>query len=325
MSWNTCADAAIAYAETGLFVFPLDPGAKKPAIVRWKEAATKDPTRVQELWAMCPDYGVGILTGQRTQIAVLDVDPRNKGDASLAHLIAEHGELPHTVEAMTGGGGQHYYFRILPGAHDHVSDRNGLAGYEGLDLKCGGFVVGPPSIHPLGERYRWAAGRAPGEIDMAVMPAALAELCKRTPAKRAPSIKSSGGVAEGSRDDFLFRLGCQWRAKGLGETEVAGALAAINRERCNPPLDDDEVRRIAASVMRYDPNAGYETTDLGNARRLVAEHGEDLRFETVSRRWMVWCGTHWREDSDGEVMRRAKACVEAMLSEAELLNNRGHA
>lgn len=47
-------------------------------------------------------------------------------------------------------------------------------------------------------------------------------------------------------------------------------------------------------------------TDLGNARRFVRLHGADLRYVHAFRRWFCWGATHWREDSSGEVMRRAK-------------------
>lgn len=38
-------------------------------------------------------------------IRVVDVDPRNGGDVSLAALITEHGPLPLTPSARTGSGG----------------------------------------------------------------------------------------------------------------------------------------------------------------------------------------------------------------------------
>jgi hypothetical protein len=44
---------------------------------------------------------------------VLDEDPTNDGDASLAKLEREHGEPP-TVECLTGGGGRHLYFVGTP-------------------------------------------------------------------------------------------------------------------------------------------------------------------------------------------------------------------
>jgi putative DNA primase/helicase len=57
-------------------------------------------------------------------------------------------------------------------------------------------------------------------------------------------------------------------------------------------------------------------TDLGNAERLVASHGEDLRF-APGLGWFAWDGRRWRRDSDGEVVRRAKRTVRSMYADAE--------
>jgi hypothetical protein len=40
---------------------------------------------------------------------------------------------------------------------------------------------------------------------------------------------------------------------GLSETELEASLSAMNQERCRPPLDTEEVRKIALSISRYQP------------------------------------------------------------------------
>jgi putative DNA primase/helicase len=57
-------------------------------------------------------------------------------------------------------------------------------------------------------------------------------------------------------------------------------------------------------------------TDLGNARRLVDRHGDNVRFIPEWRKWIVWQKGRWELDMDGAVMRLAKATVEAMYTEA---------
>lgn len=57
-------------------------------------------------------------------------------------------------------------------------------------------------------------------------------------------------------------------------------------------------------------------TDLGNAQRLVAGHGADLRYCHPWRRWLVWDGQRWRIDDTAEVTRRAKDTVRGIYSEA---------
>jgi primase-polymerase (primpol)-like protein len=47
-------------------------------------------------------------------------------------------------------------------------------------------------------------------------------------------------------------------------------------------------------------------TDDGNAKRLVLEHGADLRHCHPWGKWLCWDGCRWRLDDSGEATRRAK-------------------
>jgi putative DNA primase/helicase len=62
-------------------------------------------------------------------------------------------------------------------------------------------------------------------------------------------------------------------------------------------------------------------TDLGNARRLVAGHGVDLRFCKPWKKWLVWDGQRWRDDATGEVMRRAKATAQLVYGATRTLKH----
>ena len=66
--------------------------------------------------------------------------------------------------------------------------------------------------------------------------------------------------------------------------------------------------------------AEFRHTDLGNAERLVAQHGSDLRF-APGLGWFSWDGRRWKRDTDGEPLRRAKRVVRGMYSEAGLLDD----
>jgi Bifunctional DNA primase/polymerase, N-terminal len=99
--------AALDYAGRGLCVLPLHdiaagvcscrrgtcpsgPG-KHPRLKDWRNVASTDPKLIAGWWAHWPQANVGILTGLRSRVIVLDVDPRHGGDDSLAALVAEHG------------------------------------------------------------------------------------------------------------------------------------------------------------------------------------------------------------------------------------------
>lgn len=61
---------------------------------------------------------------------------------------------------------------------------------------------------------------------------------------------------------------------------------------------------------------GFPPTDIGNAQRLVAQHGRDLRFCHPWNKWLVWDGRRWIKDVTGEVERRAKKVVRSIYIEA---------
>lgn len=69
------------------------------------------------------------------------------------------------------------------------------------------------------------------------------------------------------------------------------------------------------ATSRPEPARTFPLTDLGNAERLVAEHGRDLRF-APGLGWFAWDGRRWQLDSDGEVLRRAKRAVRSMYAHA---------
>jgi hypothetical protein len=169
--------------------------------------------QVQRWWRRWPDANVGVVTGAVSDLVVLDVDPRHGGGESLAALEGAHGALPRTVESLTGGGGQHLYFRH-PGTR--VPSRS-IA--PGLDIKGdGGLVVSPPSGHVSGRVYAWESGCAPGEAPLADLPGWLRAMAREP----SPSNPGAGTTAHqvpvrprGERAEFeaLWELvGIQLRA-----------------------------------------------------------------------------------------------------------------
>lgn len=62
---------------------------------------------------------------------------------------------------------------------------------------------------------------------------------------------------------------------------------------------------------------GFNLTDMGNGKRLVARHGRDLLYCYARNRWLVWDGKRWAIDQTGEVERRAKDTVMSIYREAE--------
>ena len=145
-------DWAIRYGELGLPVGPAKRKSKEPywhpdLFPHGLHSATTDTSRIDELWRRWPQANILMRCGDGR--AVLDIDPRDGGDEILAELEAEHGPLPDTWTALTGGGGEHRHF--LCSGRVRTFD---LA--PGLTLKAeGGYVIMPPSLHESDNRYQW--------------------------------------------------------------------------------------------------------------------------------------------------------------------------
>ncbi|MBX3387412.1 MAG: bifunctional DNA primase/polymerase [Phycisphaeraceae bacterium] len=285
---NPLLEAALAYAARGWPVFPLHKPTstgdhpqcscgkadcpsigKHPRTKSGLKNASNDPAQIRSWWSTWPDANIGVCTGPESGLVVLDVDPRHDGDKTLAALVAEHGDLPATVEAATGGGGQHYLFKH-PGGK--VRSRNVA---EGLDCKGdGGYIVVGPSLHASGNRYQWVEGRAPGDVEVAEIPAWLQSLIdnpekKTTTGKRQrkakPSLHSTDPIPDGQRSDTLISIAGTLRRQSFGEDEIREELLRVNAGRCVPPMSDDEVASIAASAAKYEagPGCPYKAVPAG--------------------------------------------------------------
>jgi hypothetical protein len=143
--------AALAAAERGWRVFPLVPGAKRPAVRGWEARATTDPDRIRRCWGSGP-YGIGVACGP-SGLLVVDLDmpktddtePAATGADVLARLAARHGQ-PYpdaTYTVATGSGGRHLYF-TAPGGRTWRNTAGRLGPL--IDTRAGGgYVVGAGS------------------------------------------------------------------------------------------------------------------------------------------------------------------------------------
>jgi putative DNA primase/helicase len=67
-----------------------------------------------------------------------------------------------------------------------------------------------------------------------------------------------------------------------------------------------------SNTSSCDLGAGFNETDLGNAERLIAAYGEDLRYCHQYSKWLVWDDRRWRDDETGEIMQRASDIPRAL-------------
>ncbi|WP_306132156.1 bifunctional DNA primase/polymerase [Roseivivax marinus] len=161
--------AALDYAENGYPVFPamMVEGQKKP-LVKWGKGedghpilrmrrATTDPVTIKAWWARWPLAMIGMPTGERSGVVVLDVD-RKCGVDGLANLRVA-GLDPFTITpiiALTPSGGLHFFMRYS----GPLKNSAGLLA-AGVDVRGdGGYIVLPPSLPSIErDEYQWNRGR----------------------------------------------------------------------------------------------------------------------------------------------------------------------
>lgn len=60
----------------------------------------------------------------------------------------------------------------------------------------------------------------------------------------------------------------------------------------------------------------FHLTDLGNARRFIAQHGKEIRYCHGWGKWLLWDGVRWIKDDTGGIYRKAKGTVAKIYAEA---------
>ena len=243
---------SLSYVRRGWSVIPLAPREKWP-LVRWEAFQSRVPTEGElAAWnRRWPTANIGIVTGAVSGLIVLDIDPRHGGGESLAQWLQEHGSLPHSVEALTGGGGHHIYFRH-PGGR--VPNRVGLD--DGIDLRGdGGMVVAPPSVHPSGRVYEWRPSHRPETTDLTAPPRWLLGILSAGRPQRGHPVRYwrallAAGVAEGERNNTIASLAGHLLWYGVDPVVATELLLCWNETRCRPPLSVGEVAATVESIRR---------------------------------------------------------------------------
>ena len=292
---------------------------KHPRTPHGVKDATTDEKTITAWFKKWPYANIGIATGMESGLVVLDIDPRHDGKNSLRKLREKYGALPNTLRVRTGGGGLHIYFRH-PGDQS-IKNVTGIRDYPGLDLKAdGGYVVAPPSIHQTRKKYEFRHPQNQTKLHVAQLPASLKDLvCQRSHRSildiDTPS--SSKIFREGERNARLASEAGRLLRNGHSAHMMRKVLLAMNREECEPPLPPSEVRSIAKSISRYAASDVFAQTDSGNAERLVAQFGNDIRFCKPLGGWYIWDGKRWIVDRTFQVNAYSKICARLIAGETK--------
>lgn len=120
-------------------------GKHHPAVWGWSSLTEPHPLPRY----MPPGTGLSGLTGQKSGVWVVDIDPRNGGDATWRALCGAR-SVPSTLTTYTAGGGTHYWFRLPPGAYLRKSTHGLGPGVDVLGENAAPTIAG---TRPDGRSY----------------------------------------------------------------------------------------------------------------------------------------------------------------------------
>jgi hypothetical protein len=277
---------------------------------RWKGLQMELPPErdVRGWWRDLPNSNAGMPLGGVTGLIGLDVDEQG-GEDLLRRLSG--GDLPETLE-FTSGRGRRLLYRVPAVVVLRPTPKPGGLEVETGELRLlglGSQTVMPPSIHSSGRRYAWLAGHGPDDIKAALAPEWVVNLMRAERARTSPG-KGNGRlepdevITEGNRDTRLTQLAGWMRRQGMTPDEIEAALLQINEGRCQPPLPDAQVAKIARSIgakpagvpFAVDPQAGLQASNI--IRDYFRSH-----YQFVFRRGELAYSSSLQKD-----VRRTEAC-----------------
>lgn len=190
-------------------------------------------------------------------------------DADTAEAVALCMALLPIAPRQRTRKGAHFVVRLRAGEAKRLKAKVKVPIAPGVevDLRAGGKsqIACEPSVHATGASYSWEVALPANASELPELPDSLRAQLRaggaylEAPGERpiagrrrpvSPS-RAHGRIREPGRNDALFRVACGMRRDGATQNEMMRELWIVNRDRCAPPLAEDEVRKIVASAARY--------------------------------------------------------------------------
>lgn len=316
-------------------VFPLQPGTTTPFPgTHGHKDATSDLKTIRRWWT--EEYrgaNIGAVNDSKVGPIVVDID------AKAAEPFLKALGLPATLEATSGRDGSRHLYYDPNGATIRRMIRPIERDGEKVPfdvLGDGGYVVLPPSYRSdIDQKYRWLKKRPRAPFPKNFLRAAQ-QASRQSSNGRDNGREESPPfdlrksplpdvIPEGERDTSLTSLAGSMRRRRAGEKAILAALRQENEEKCDPPLPDKQLKKIATSIGQKDPdkvetacrelNRTWAAVSIGGKMMYLEERPDGtiefwprLQFIAKLEAQMVWVPKGAR----GELVRRpvSKAWLE---------------
>lgn len=266
-------DYALEYADLGWSVIPLAPGSKippkgfSPVPYRSERATHGD---INDWYKDNPDYNIGIITGEISDILAIDHDLYKKDyDAQAALELIPDDIITPTSETPRKGQHQIFQFPKYENESDRITIGSGLI--PGLDWRGeGGHFVAPGSADANGLLYKWMDGLGPREIRPCALPAALKRRLINN--KIISTIRECDDstaappkmFADGRRDNDLFTVANALTKGGLPAEYIAQVLENLIiswGEKPDPSWISAKVKSASDRADRRDRTLAQDVKD----------------------------------------------------------------
>jgi hypothetical protein len=279
----TLAGAAVRFANLGIPVFPCVPGGKQPLTPNGFHDATSSARVVHQWWQRTPDANIGLPTGARTGILVVDIDVHAGGSGFAAFERARsEGLATHWGWLVrTPSSGVHAYYPSVPGQEQ----RSWQVPSAHVDFRGdGGYVIAPPSRIEVDGAIRSydvvAVGTQPAKPVDAVTLRQFLEPPRPKPAGQPSGLPPTGCrpealarvvalTPEGGRNRALFWASCRMAEGGQSRANTADYLMPAAQYA---GLSDREIESTIDSAFRIasrlGPGSGLGPTQRSEAIQL---------------------------------------------------------
>ncbi|MFT9428180.1 MAG: phage/plasmid primase, P4 family, partial [Sporolactobacillus sp.] len=300
--------------------------AKRPCMRDWSNQQKPGLTRQAiDQWLKQKGW-TGLVVPQG--YVVIDLDDRNESDCVL--------------HALTNNRFHFHAIRTPHGCQFVFKDSAGVIRKQDTKLLMAGGCVGDYRTAGHGQ-IALPSAQTPDRTWVRVEKEALSEV----PALfyRLYSVKNKPRpftlpIAEGGRNDTLYKHASRLVEFGYTPEQIRQIIGFMNDHFLSPALPADELARTIDSALAKTPSGKvypdsppvsqvdavsqtatpdaqqFKLTEVGNAERLVAVNGRNLRYCVEFESWLLWDGFTWVEDKMRRIERVALRTFRGMYKEA---------